>query len=130
MLRSPFPRPESVAVHVVDLLVDEPEIVHTGSPPFLKCALAASAAVAVNPAAQRIATAMIVRRILRLPSGLPAVNYGTRTSLPGPVHGNALPHAPHGLSEKRKLRVLEAFAQRARARDGADQDCVRRHLGA
>jgi hypothetical protein len=38
-------------VQVVDVeLLPDPEIVQTGSPPFLKCPFAAFAAVAVSPA--------------------------------------------------------------------------------
>ena len=49
--------------HWTVLLVAEPLIVHVGSPFFLKCGLAASAAVAVAPNASTTVTAMSVRRI-------------------------------------------------------------------
>src|SRR5438094_3948147 len=74
MFRSPFPRPESEAVHVVDLLVEEPVMVHTGSPPCLKCALAPYAAVAVMPRAKSTATARIVRRIPTSLASVPSVS--------------------------------------------------------
>src|SRR4051812_40722292 len=63
MERSPPPRPDSVPVHCTVLLVAEPEMVHVGSPPFLKCGLAAGAAGAVTPTATRTVTAISVRRI-------------------------------------------------------------------
>src|SRR5947207_12838065 len=83
MFRSPFPRPESEAVHMVDLLVEEPVMVHTGSPPCLKCALAPYAAVAVMPRARSTATARIVRRI-PTSLGFRAVRFAGR-DLPFPI---------------------------------------------
>src|SRR3954470_24405458 len=98
MLRSPFPRPESEAVQVVDLLVDEPEIVQTGSPPCLKCALAASAVVAVIATATNTVTARSVRRILASRSGVPAVGLracGHPNPARSPVDGCLLGRAVH-----------------------------------
>src|SRR5436309_12276080 len=98
MYRSPLPRPESEAVHVVDLLVDEPEIVQTGSPPCLKCALAASAAVDVIPTASKTVTARSVRRIRASRSGIPAVGlrtHGSSGPCPLPCRSNLLCSAVH-----------------------------------
>jgi hypothetical protein len=62
MLRSSFPRPARVPVHVTGMLV-VPENVHTGTPPFLKCGLAAIAAVAVMPTTSKTVRAINTRRI-------------------------------------------------------------------
>ena len=43
----------------MDLLDEEPEIVQTGSPPFLKCALAAYAAVHLMPGSEEQAAGLL-----------------------------------------------------------------------
>src|SRR4051794_14857880 len=73
MERSPPPRPDNVPVHCTVLLVAEPEIVHVGSPFFLKCGLAAGVAWAVMPNTTRTVTARSIRRM----------------SPPSPFHGTA-----------------------------------------
>ena len=70
-MRSSFPSPESVPVHVTGMLV-VPENVHTGSPPFLKCGLVASAAEAVMPTASSTIRAMNVRRMYVPPENVVA----------------------------------------------------------
>jgi hypothetical protein len=66
MLRSSFPRPARVPVHVTGMLV-VPENVHTGVPPFLKCGLAANAAGAARAAVTRTNAAASNRRRIRPP---------------------------------------------------------------
>jgi hypothetical protein len=63
MSTSPPPSPDSEAEQVVDELPLEFVVVQVGSPPFLKCGLLASAALAVIPHASNAASTITVRFI-------------------------------------------------------------------
>src|SRR5215467_3283373 len=73
MLRSWLPSPARVPVQVTGMLV-VPENVHVGSPPFLKCGLAARAAEEVRTNAASITGSakrtIRTRRMLKLPLGV------------------------------------------------------------
>jgi hypothetical protein len=61
-----LPSPASVAVHVTGMLV-VPEKVQTGSPPLLKCGLAALAGAAITVAKKAVAIkAVIITNIRRI----------------------------------------------------------------
>src|SRR5687768_4788246 len=88
--RSSFPRPASLPVQTTVLLAAVPVISQTGSPPLLKCGLAAEAAETMRRrSAATVRTANAVRRMIEPPGGVPpGYLAGRRSGRPdGGLHG-------------------------------------------
>ena len=117
--RSPPPRPASVPVQaVVVLVVPPPLIVHVGVPPRLKCGLAANAAAAVMAAAKSTAAKMIEIRFMLDP--FLACEFGSRPPSRRSSSPIAFRAPPPGVADEPESRggALAASARRPAHRLG------------